>query len=82
LSPYNEERLASMAIVCHCEVVRERTIVKAIHRGAATLSEVQVACGAATGCGGCESAIDDLLAVHVRGSWRVSDSRHAAAASA
>ena len=53
-----------MAIVCHCEVVRERTIVKAIHRGAHTLADVQAACGAVTNCGGCTPAVMDLLDRH------------------
>jgi NAD(P)H-nitrite reductase large subunit len=53
--------IARMAIVCHCEVVRERTIVKAVQRGATTLAEVQAACGAATRCGGCEPAVRELL---------------------
>lgn len=53
-----------MAIVCHCEVVRERTIVKAIHRGARTLADVQAACGAVTNCGGCTPAVMDLLDRH------------------
>jgi NAD(P)H-nitrite reductase large subunit len=53
-----------MAILCHCEVVRDRTIVKAIHRGAHSLAAVQAACGAATSCGGCTPAVLDLLAQH------------------
>lgn len=53
-----------MAIVCHCEVVRERTIVRAIHRGAHTLADVQAACGAVTDCGGCAPAVMDLLDRH------------------
>jgi len=53
-----------MAIVCHCEVVRDRTIVKAIHRGALTLADVQAACGAGTSCGGCAPAVMDLLDRH------------------
>jgi len=53
-----------MAIVCHCEVVRDRAIVKAIHRGAHTLADVQAACGAGTSCGGCAPAVMDLLARH------------------
>jgi bacterioferritin-associated ferredoxin len=51
-----------MAIVCHCHAVRERTIHKAIRRGAVTLEDVQAECGAATRCGGCEPAVRDMLA--------------------
>lgn len=53
-----------MAIICHCEAVRKRTIVKAIDRGAHTLADVQAACGAATRCGGCEPAVHALLERH------------------
>ncbi len=53
-----------MALICHCEAVRDRAIVKAIHRGACTLDDVQAACGAATRCGGCEPAVLDLLERH------------------
>jgi NAD(P)H-nitrite reductase large subunit len=53
-----------MAIVCQCEVVRERSIIAAIHNGARSLDEVQEACGAAMRCGGCSPAILDLLARH------------------
>jgi NAD(P)H-nitrite reductase large subunit len=54
-----------MAIVCQCVPVRDRAIVNAIHRGAATLADVQAACEAGTQCGGCEPAIEALLACHV-----------------
>lgn len=53
-----------MAIVCQCEVVRERTIVDAINRGACTLADVQEACGAAMRCGCCGPAVSALLARH------------------
>ena len=53
-----------MALICHCEGVRDRTIVKAVQRGASTLQEVQAACGAATRCGGCEAAVRELVARH------------------
>jgi NAD(P)H-nitrite reductase large subunit len=53
-----------MALVCHCNVVRERTIVRAIRDGACTLDDVRSSCDAATRCGGCEPAIDDLIARH------------------
>jgi NAD(P)H-nitrite reductase large subunit len=53
-----------MALVCHCNVVRERTIVKAIRRGADSLAEVKAATGAATRCGGCEPTVCRLLEQH------------------
>ena len=51
-----------MAIVCHCEAVRERTIQRAIRHGATTLEDVQDACCAATRCGGCEPVVRAMLA--------------------
>ena len=51
-----------MAIVCHCFAVRERTIQKAIRRGATTLEDVQAECRATTRCGGCEPVVRELLA--------------------
>jgi len=51
-----------MAIVCHCNAVRERTIQKAIRRGATTLEDVQAECGAATRCGGCVPVVRQMLA--------------------
>ena len=53
-----------MALICHCEGVRDRTIVKAVQRGASTLHEVQSVCGAATRCGGCEPAVRELIDRH------------------
>jgi bacterioferritin-associated ferredoxin len=53
-----------MAIICHCEVVKDRTIVKAVRHGACTMAEVQAACGAATRCGACEFAVADLIERH------------------
>ena len=51
-----------MAIVCHCNAVRERTIEKAIRRGAATLEDIRDECGAAARCGGCEPVVRAMLA--------------------
>jgi len=51
-----------MAIICQCGPVRDRAVLKAIHRGATTLADVQDACGAAMQCGGCEPAIRELIA--------------------
>lgn len=53
-----------MAIICHCEAIRERTIVQAIHRGATTVADLQVECGAAMRCGGCRPALVELLERH------------------
>ena len=53
-----------MALICHCNVVRDRIIVKAIRRGADSLAELKALTGAATRCGGCEAAVCSLLEQH------------------
>jgi NAD(P)H-nitrite reductase large subunit len=53
-----------VAIICHCNVVKERAIVKAIHHGAGSVDDVRRQCNAATRCGGCEQAVLDLLDRH------------------
>ncbi|HSB84714.1 MAG TPA: (2Fe-2S)-binding protein [Ilumatobacteraceae bacterium] len=50
-----------MAIICHCQAVRDSTIIRAIRHGASTLADIQDACGAATQCGDCEFAVQALL---------------------
>jgi bacterioferritin-associated ferredoxin len=54
-----------VALICHCEAIRERTIVKAIRHGASSLADVRAMCGAATGCQGCVDAVCELLDRHV-----------------
>jgi bacterioferritin-associated ferredoxin len=51
-----------MAIICHCNAVRERTIEKAIRRGAMTIEDIQAECGATARCGGCEPVVRSMLA--------------------
>jgi bacterioferritin-associated ferredoxin len=53
-------------IVCHCQVVSDRTIRGAIEAGARTVGDVGRRCGAGTGarCGACRPTIEALLAVH------------------
>ncbi len=50
-----------MAIVCQCEVVRDRDIVAAIEAGACSIDDVRIACGAVNGCGDCAPAVVELL---------------------
>ena len=51
-------------IVCHCNAVRERTIEKAIRRGATSVDDIRAQCGAAARCGGCEPVVRAMLADH------------------
>ncbi|WP_425308136.1 (2Fe-2S)-binding protein [Ammonicoccus fulvus] len=49
-------------IVCHCEVVSDRQIRKAIGNGAACPGAIGLATGAGTQCGNCVPSIVALLA--------------------
>jgi bacterioferritin-associated ferredoxin len=53
-------------IVCHCQVVSDKTIRAEIESGACTVGDVARRCGAGTGprCGACRPTIGALLAVH------------------
>jgi bacterioferritin-associated ferredoxin len=53
-----------VALICHCEAIRERTIVRAIRHGAVSLADVRSICGAATSCEGCVDAVCDLIERH------------------
>ena len=52
-------------MVCLCRGVSERTVAKAIDRGATTIAEVGMACGAGTGCGVCRATIADMIITRV-----------------
>jgi bacterioferritin-associated ferredoxin len=53
-------------IVCHCQVVSDKTIRASIESGARTVGDVARRCGAGTGprCGACRPTIEALLALH------------------
>lgn len=51
-----------MALLCHCHVVSDRTIVAHVEAGASSVDEVGDACGAGTSCGGCHDAIAAVIA--------------------
>ncbi len=53
-----------MAIICHCEAVKERAIIDSIRRGAHSVYEVADVCGAASRCGGCWESVEALVARH------------------
>lgn len=52
-------------IVCLCKGVSCSTVRRAIGEGAMSVEDVGRACGAGTDCGGCQGAIEDLLASEV-----------------
>lgn len=53
-------------IVCHCHSVTDREIRACIQNGARTCGDVADACGASTGCGGCEPLVADIVATERR----------------
>lgn len=54
-------------LICHCLCVFDRDIRQAVREGAETVEEVGDACGAGAGCGGCRSAVAEIIEVE-RGS--------------
>ena len=51
-------------IVCHCQVVNDRTVTDSILAGARTLAGVCRATGAGKDCGGCVFSLKRLLCEH------------------
>lgn len=49
-------------IVCHCTATNDRTVREAIASGADEVTQVTMACGAGSDCGGCHRTIERLLA--------------------
>lgn len=54
--------MAGNKIICHCKNVSYIDIRKAMIDGARTLEEIKEKTGAATGCGRCAGAIEEILA--------------------
>ena len=50
-----------MALVCLCNGVSERKVVKAIAHGACSVEDIGRACRAGTTCHGCHDTLEDLL---------------------
>ncbi|WP_082043738.1 (2Fe-2S)-binding protein [Mobilicoccus massiliensis] len=53
-------------IVCHCEVVSDRDIRKAVDDGACTLAQTCRATRAGTGCGACVFGVRAVLETYTR----------------
>jgi len=51
-------------IVCHCEIVNDQQITRAIDQGARTVSQVCRATGAGQNCGSCIFTLKRLLCKH------------------
>lgn len=48
-------------IVCHCRAVSDRTIRACARAGITTVEGIGQITGAATGCGGCEDLVCELI---------------------
>jgi bacterioferritin-associated ferredoxin len=48
-------------IVCHCRVVSDRDIRRAVRRGAAGCAAVARECGASTDCGLCLRLVEEII---------------------
>ena len=48
-------------IVCHCHGVTDREIRASVKEGARTCADVADACGASSGCGGCEELVAEIV---------------------
>ena len=49
-------------IVCHCFGISDREVRRCAREGAQDLTQVEDACGAGAGCGGCRPELVNLLA--------------------
>ena len=48
-------------IICQCNGISDRAIRKAVRDGASNRNEVVLACTAGMACGGCVSAIEEII---------------------
>lgn len=48
-------------LVCHCHAVTDRDIRACVRQGACRVDEVTDLCAAAGGCGGCRSAVEQIV---------------------
>ncbi len=51
----------SRKLLCVCNFIPYRDILKAIEKGAADLEDIKVYTGAGTSCGRCHPAIENML---------------------
>ena len=51
-------------LVCYCESVPEKSIIKAIKKGAKTPEEITHITRAGRACGGCIETIEELIEKH------------------
>ena len=67
-------------IVCHCFGVTDREIRASVRNGASSCEDVAACCGASSGCGGCESLVDEIVHTERRHLSVVRSEGHASSA--
>lgn len=65
--------------VCACNAVTDRSVRGAVEDGACNLRGVARRCGAATECGGCRQAVQELLRSELDKQSQIHHSEHLAA---
>ncbi len=50
--------------VCLCRAVTDRTVRKAVAKGAGSVDDLAASCGAGAHCGGCHDELERLLCEH------------------
>lgn len=58
---FNKLGFLEPMIVCHCHGVTDREIRNTVQCGARSCDDVAEACGASSGCGGCESLVAEIV---------------------
>lgn len=48
-------------LVCHCKGLTERALRRTVKKGACSVAEVTLSCGAGGICGGCRPAIQEIV---------------------
>ena len=66
--PYLNETCEALVIVCHCEVVNDQQVTRAIDQGARTVAQVCRSTGAGKNCGSCVFSLKRLLCQHQQAS--------------
>jgi len=63
-------------IVCHCRNVSDRKIKRLVREGACSAREVARATGAGMHCGGCRSAVKEVVDAAVQSELQASGAPH------
>ena len=48
-------------VICLCNFVTEKEVVRALEKGAGSVSEIMILTGAGSGCGRCRQAVENIM---------------------